>query len=67
MLQIKNFFQKKILELKGSRNILKLNFFIHKHFGEKDIGEVGLNFLNKPDKKQIVQDTINRKNYKSYL
>jgi hypothetical protein len=67
MFQIKNFFQKKILRLKGSKNILKLNFFFHKHFGEKDIGEIGLNFLNKPDKNKIVQDTINRKNYKSYL
>ena len=67
MFQIKNFFQKKILRLKGSKNVLKLNFFLHKHFGEKDIGEIGLNFSNKPDKNKIVQDTINRKNYKSYL
>ena len=67
MFQIKNFFQKKILRLKGSKNVLKLNFFFYKHFGEKDIGEIGLNFLNKPDKNKIVQDTINRKNYKSYL
>ena len=67
MFQIKNFFQKKILRLKGSKNILKLNFFLHKHFGEKDIGKIGLNFSNKPDKNRIIQDTINRKNYKSYL
>ena len=64
MFQIKSFFQKNILRLKGSKNVLKLNFFFHKHFGEKDIGEIGLNFLNKPDKNKIVQDTINRKNYK---
>ena len=37
------------------------------YFGEKDIGEIGLNFSNKPDKKKIVQDTISRKKYKSYL
>tara|TARA_B100000749_G_scaffold192646_1_gene149410 strand:- start:270 stop:989 length:720 start_codon:yes stop_codon:yes gene_type:complete len=67
MHQIKNFFQKKIIRFKGSKNILKLNFFLHKHFGEKDIGEIGLNFSNKPSKNKIVQDTINRKNYKSYL
>ena len=67
MFQIKNFFQKNILRLKGSKNVLKLNFFLHKHFGEKDIGEIGLNFSNKPDKNKIIQDTINRKNYKSYL
>ena len=67
MFQIKNIIQKKILRLKGSKNILKLNFFFHKYFGEKDIGEIGLNFSNKPDKKKIVQSTINRKKYKSYL
>ena len=67
MFQIKNIIQKKILRLKGSKNILKLNFFFHKYFGEKDIGEIGLNFSNKPDKKKIVQNTINRKKYKSYL
>ena len=67
MLQIKNFFQKKILRLKGSKNVLKLNLFLHKHFGEKDIGEIGLNFANKPGKNKIVQDTINRKKFKSYL
>ena len=67
MFKIKNTIQKKILRLKGSKNILKLNFFFHKYFGEKDIGEIGFNFSNKPDKKEIVQDTINRKKYKSYL
>jgi len=67
MFQIKNIIQKKILRLNGSKNILKLNFFFHKYFGEKDIGEIGLNFSNKPDKKIIVQNTINRKEYKSYL
>ena len=44
MFQIKNIIQKKILRLKGSKNILKLNFFFHKYFGEKDIGKIGLNF-----------------------
>ena len=67
MFQIKNTIQKKILRLKGSKNVLKLNFFFHKYFGEKDMGEIGFNFSNKPDKKEIVQDTINRKKYKSYL
>ena len=44
--------KKKILRLKGSKNILKLNFFFHKYFGEKDIGEIGLSFSSKPDKKK---------------
>ena len=58
MFQIKNIIQKKILRLKGSKNILKLNFFFHKYFGEKDIGEIGLNFSSKPGKKKILQNTI---------
>ena len=67
MFQIKNLIQKKILRLEGSKNILKLIFFFQKYFGEKDLGEIVFNFSNKPDKKEIVQDTINRKKYKSYL
>ena len=67
MFQIKSTLQKKIIRLKGSKNILKLNFIFHKYFGEKDIGEIGLSFSSKPDKKKIVQDTIDRKKYKSYL
>ena len=31
------------------------------------MGEIGLNFSNTPDRYKILQDTINRKNYKSYL
>ena len=67
MFQIKSIIQKKFLRLKGSKNVLKLNFFFHKYFGEKDIGEIGLNFSNKPDRYRIIQETINRKSYKSYL
>ena len=52
MFQIKNFLQKRILRFKGSTNVLKLNFYFHKYFGEKDMGEIGLNFSNKPDKKK---------------
>ncbi len=52
MFQIKNIIQNKISRIKGSKNILKLNFFFHKYFGEKDIGEIGLKFSNKPDKKK---------------
>ena len=58
--------RKKILRLQGSKNILRLNFFFHKFFGE-NLGEIGLDFSNKENRKFIVQDIINRKNYKSYL
>tara|TARA_Y100000590_G_C15336770_1_gene869877 strand:+ start:16 stop:735 length:720 start_codon:yes stop_codon:yes gene_type:complete len=67
MFKIKSIVQKKFLRLKGSKNILKLNFFYHKYFGEKDLGEIGFNFSSRPDRKKIVQETIERKKYKSYL
>ena len=64
---LKNFFYKKILRLKGSKNILKLNYLYIRLFGEKNIGEIGLDFSNKPSRLKILQETINRKKYKSYL
>ena len=59
--------KKKILRLKGSKNVMKLNFLFHRLFGEKDIGSVGFNFDDKPSRTQIIQETINRKKYNSYL
>ena len=58
--------RKKVLRLQGSKNILRLNFFFHKFFGE-NLGEIGLNFSDKENRQFIVQDIINRKKYKSYL
>ena len=66
-MRIKKFLKKKLLRLQGSKNIFKLNYLYNKYFGEKDIGEIGLHFINKPNRQKIVQDTINRKNFKSYL
>jgi len=62
-----DYLNKKILRLKGSKKILKINYFYHKYFGEKNIGEIGLDFSNKPSRMKIIQETINRKNYTSYL
>ena len=64
---IKNYINKKILRLKVSKNILKLNYFYHKLFGEKNTKSIDLNFTDKPSRIKIIQDTINRKNYKSFL
>ena len=58
--------QKKILRLKGSKNILKINFFFHKIFGE-DLGNLGLNFSQKESRDKILQKIIDIKKYKSYL
>ena len=46
---------------------LKLNYFYQKIFGEKDLGSIGFNFADKLKRYNIVQNIINKKNYKSYL
>ena len=51
----------------GHRNILKLNDLYFNYFGEKNIGEIGLDFSKKPSRKEVIQATINRKQYKAYL
>tara|TARA_B100000029_G_scaffold287480_1_gene281198 strand:- start:324 stop:1043 length:720 start_codon:yes stop_codon:yes gene_type:complete len=67
MYLLKKYLRNKITRLKGSKNVLKINFLYHKYFGESDVGEIGLDFTNKPNRKKIIQDVINRKKYKSYL
>ena len=67
MEKFSHYLQSKLTRFKSSKNILKFNYFYHKYFGEKDIGKVGLDFSKKPSRQTIVQDTIDRKNYKSYL
>ena len=64
---LKKFFYKKILRFKDSKNVLKLNYLYIKLFGEKNVGKIGLDFSNKPSRLKIIQETINRKKYKSYL
>ena len=62
-----SFIQKKIIRLQGSKNILKINYFFHKFFGEKNLGNIGFDFADKHSKQFIVQNIIDRKNYVSYL
>ena len=57
----------KIERFKNSKNIYKLLFLLHKFFGERDLGEIGFNFDDKPKKNQIIQETITRKKFQSYL
>ena len=66
-MSLTSFIQKKIIRLQGSKNILKINYFFHKFFGEKNLGNVGFNFTDKHSKQFIVQNIIDRKNYASYL
>ena len=63
---ITNQIQKKILRLKGSRNVLKLNYFFHKFFGE-DLGDLGLDFSDKVKRDIVIQKIIEIKKYNSYL
>ena len=62
-----NFIKKKYFRFFDSRNVLKINFIIHKYFKEKNIGTLDLDFSDKPSRAKILQSIINEKNYKSYL
>ena len=62
-----SFIYKKYSRLMSSRNILKINYIFHKIFGDHKLGNLGLDFTDKPKRQFIVQDIINRKNFKSYL
>ena len=53
--------------MKKKQIILKLNYLYYNCFGEKNIGEIGLDFSKKPSRIKVVQETIDRKKYKSYL
>ena len=66
-MNIKNFIKKKYIRLQGSRNILKLNYFIEKFFRDKKLGNIGFNFLDKPNRQTIVQKIIETKKYNSSL
>ena len=59
-------FKKKFLRFQGSKNVLKINYFYHKIFGE-DLGELGLDFSKKETRDVILQKIIDTKKYKSYL
>jgi len=65
--KLMNSIKKKFIRLFESTNILKFKFYIHKLFGEKDPGNIGFDFTNKPSRQKIIQEIINDKKYKSYL
>ena len=61
-MNINNFIKRKYIRLQGSRNILKLNYFIEKYFRDKKLGNIGFNFSDKPNRQTIVQKIIEIKN-----
>ena len=66
-MNIPHYIKKKYIRLQGSRNVLKLNYFIEKHFRDKKLGNIGFNFSDKPSRQFIVQKIIDIKKYNSYL
>ena len=64
---LKDYIRKKIIRLQGSQNVFKLNYLYHSIFGEKNNRKIGLDFSKKPTRTKIVQETISRKRYKSFL
>ena len=62
-----NFVKLKINRFFESRKILKLKYYIHKIFKEKDIGDLGFNFNDKPNRSEIIQNIIDFKKYRSFL
>ena len=66
-MQIINYLRKKYIRLQGSRNVMKLNYIIEKYIKANKLGDIGLDFSDKPSRQFIVQEIINIKKYKSYL
>ena len=66
-MDIVNFIKKKYIRLQGSRNVLKLNYFIEKYFRDEKLGNIGFDFSNKPTRQFVVQNIINLKKFESYL
>ena len=61
------FYKRKLNQLKKSFNIFKLKYFYHYIFYDKKLGNIGFDFSKKKSRLEIVQDIINKKNYKNYL
>jgi len=57
----------RLAKAKGSKKLRKLIKYLKKFFGEKDPGIINFDFTSKPSRTTIVQEIINKKNYKSYL
>ena len=64
---IKKFIQKKIIRLLNSEKILKIFFYYHKFFNNKGLKDIGFDFTLKKNRKYIVQEIINIKEYTKYL
>ena len=61
------FIQKKFIRFLNSSKILKFFYFYHKILNNKGLGNISFDFNNKKNRLQIVQEIIQKKNFKSYL
>ena len=64
---IKKFIVKKFIRLINSSKVLKIFFYYHKLFRDKNLGNIGFDFSKKKSRLTIVQDLIKRKKYEKYL
>ena len=62
-----NFILKKLIRLKNSSKVLKFFYYYHYLFHDKKLGNIGFDFTKKKSRLDIVQNIINKKNYKKYL
>ena len=66
-MELQKFIQKKYIRLLNSSKVLKFFFYYHKLFNNKGMKDIGFDFRKKKNRLFIVQDIIQKKNYKSYL
>ena len=62
-----SFLKKKYYRLLDSKKVLKIFYYYHKIFGEKYLGKLNLNFSDRKNRIEIVQQVINLKKYNNYL
>ena len=62
-----NFLKRKYDRFFESSKLFKIKRFIQENFKEKNIGDIGFDFKDKPHRFNIIQEIINIKNYKTYL
>ena len=62
-----NFLKRKYDRFFESSKLFKIKRFIQENFKEKNIGDIGFDFKDKPHRSNIIQEIINIKNYKTYL
>jgi len=61
------FLNKKFIRLRNSSKILKLLYYYHYFFLDKKLGNIGFNFESKKSRLEIIQNIIEKKNFKKYL